>query len=252
MSKTMAQHRRGFSLAELMIAIGIMGVGITMVATIFPTALKQNELSNNDCMGMLIAENGMAMAKGLVDESNMKSTYISPVAPNPPLQLAVVADATHGDPNHFPIAADQQQFPTWPPRDPNDTYPSFQGYVVLARKMSADPDEHLYQLVTVSYAKRGSGTVVRAKQLVGLTITGTALTITPTPASDLVVGSPLITDSGKVARIIEADQAAGKATLENATLAGALSGWVIVEESGGSNAAKSPANTVVVSQTELK
>ncbi len=60
---TKSSTRAGFSLLEVMIAIGILGVGLVLIATIFPVGLKMTEQSNNATVGSIIAENGMAVAK---------------------------------------------------------------------------------------------------------------------------------------------------------------------------------------------
>ena len=53
---------RGFTLAELLIAIGILGVGLTMSAALFPAGLEANKNSVNDLTGTLLCQNGLAVA----------------------------------------------------------------------------------------------------------------------------------------------------------------------------------------------
>ena len=60
---TITSRNGGYSLIELMIAIGIMGVGMTMAAALFPTAIKQNQSTFADMQGMMLCENGLAIAK---------------------------------------------------------------------------------------------------------------------------------------------------------------------------------------------
>jgi len=48
---------------ELMMAIGILGIGMVMAASVFPAALKENQLSNNDVIGEMICKNGLVMGK---------------------------------------------------------------------------------------------------------------------------------------------------------------------------------------------
>ena len=56
----------GFTLAELLISIGILGVGLTMSAALFPAGLEANKNSANDLLGTMICQNGLAMAKARV------------------------------------------------------------------------------------------------------------------------------------------------------------------------------------------
>ncbi|MBT3201058.1 MAG: prepilin-type N-terminal cleavage/methylation domain-containing protein, partial [Phycisphaerales bacterium] len=61
-----SDHRagRGFTLAEILVALGIMAIGMAMVAAIFPAALAFNKSSTNDTRGMIICENGFTLSEG--------------------------------------------------------------------------------------------------------------------------------------------------------------------------------------------
>jgi prepilin-type N-terminal cleavage/methylation domain-containing protein len=49
------RSRRGFSLTEILMAVGILGVGMTMVASIFPVAVDQTRRANDTTMAALCA-----------------------------------------------------------------------------------------------------------------------------------------------------------------------------------------------------
>ena len=55
--------RFGFTLAELMVAIGLLGVGLVMVGTAFPAALMENKESYEKMMAQTIAENAAAICR---------------------------------------------------------------------------------------------------------------------------------------------------------------------------------------------
>ncbi len=55
--------RRGFTLAEILIALGILGVGLTMTAMLFPVGIKQAEDSARASNGALLCEVGLNTAR---------------------------------------------------------------------------------------------------------------------------------------------------------------------------------------------
>lgn len=58
-----AGGRLGFSLTELLIAIGVLGIGMGMIAALFVTGLTQVRMSLGDSEGGMVASNGIAVAK---------------------------------------------------------------------------------------------------------------------------------------------------------------------------------------------
>ncbi|MCX5654386.1 MAG: prepilin-type N-terminal cleavage/methylation domain-containing protein [Planctomycetota bacterium] len=54
---------RGFSLTEILMAIGILGIGLTMVATIFPVAVDQTRRATDSTMSALCARSIAAMIR---------------------------------------------------------------------------------------------------------------------------------------------------------------------------------------------
>jgi prepilin-type N-terminal cleavage/methylation domain-containing protein len=58
-----AESQRGFTLTEVLMAVGILGVGLTMVASIFPVAVDQSRLSRDQTCAALCARSGAAMMR---------------------------------------------------------------------------------------------------------------------------------------------------------------------------------------------
>ncbi len=54
--------RRGFSLVEILLSLGILSVGLTMVAALFPAGMFLSKKSQELTMGSLVADNGRAVA----------------------------------------------------------------------------------------------------------------------------------------------------------------------------------------------
>jgi prepilin-type N-terminal cleavage/methylation domain-containing protein len=61
------QSRRGFTLTEILMAVGILGIGLTMVASVFPVAVDQTRRSRETTMAALCARNVAATIRAKRD-----------------------------------------------------------------------------------------------------------------------------------------------------------------------------------------
>lgn len=61
--RTARKRASGFTLTEILMAVGILGVGLTMVATIFPVAVNQNRRSAELTQASLYARSVYAMMR---------------------------------------------------------------------------------------------------------------------------------------------------------------------------------------------
>ncbi len=152
--------RRGFSLTELMISIGILAVGLTMAGALFPAAMQANRRSVQDVLGSIICENGLAVAKArwaeLTDEefnadldalADFRDPYPKRDPPMAPKPLKVLVDDGENRPA-FLTAADRSY--------PNGDSTSRYGFVLLMRPIDEDADPGTfegYQLVVTSYRR---------------------------------------------------------------------------------------------------
>lgn len=123
--------RRGFSLVEVLIAIGILGVGLGMVMLIFPAAVMENRSSTNNVIGTIMCENALAIAK-----IKITSTDVSSVGS----LFTTVSDTV--------LTAEDLKFAD------NDT----RGTLVLCRE-----DGTQYLLAAVAYQKKHKDNPVRAE-----------------------------------------------------------------------------------------
>ena len=57
------KRRAAFTLIEMLMAAGILGIGLTMVASIFPVAVDQSRRSRDQTMAALCARSAMARAR---------------------------------------------------------------------------------------------------------------------------------------------------------------------------------------------
>ena len=63
-----ARPRCGFTLTEILMAVGILGVGLTMVASVFPVAVDQSRRSRESTMAAMCARSVVAMMKARRDK----------------------------------------------------------------------------------------------------------------------------------------------------------------------------------------
>ena len=61
----------GFTLIELLISIGILAVGLAMIAAVFPTAIAQTKSSVDDVIGMNICKNTLAVVRARLISGNV-------------------------------------------------------------------------------------------------------------------------------------------------------------------------------------
>jgi len=53
---------KAFTLAEILVALGILAIGMSMVASVFMAAMQFNMRSRNSVLGRIICENAMVVA----------------------------------------------------------------------------------------------------------------------------------------------------------------------------------------------
>ena len=62
--------RRGFSLAELLLAIFILGIGVISVAAIFPAGITIQRQSNDDSIGPTVAHSALSLIRSRVSQGD--------------------------------------------------------------------------------------------------------------------------------------------------------------------------------------
>ncbi len=212
-----------------MIAIAILAGGMSMVAALFPTAIKQVESSASRTVGQVICQNGLAVA-----EIRLRHGY-------------VVGGVDLGL-KDFTLANFSSEDLKYPLGDPDTPF----GYVVLGR-FAKTAGKNDYQLVIVSYRKFDVAHTVSAEEF---TCTGNAsfedkckITVADADKDKLRIGSPLIVGAtGEFARITAVD--GNEAVLSRMISVGAGGRIWTVIESGG--VMKSPAWATMVTRTALE
>lgn len=88
--------RRAFSLAEIMLAIGILGVGMLMVAATFPVGIDQSRIVAEQSYGPIIANEAFAMLELLLNDPSTEPRIGDQAAPGVPLSTFRAAIANGG------------------------------------------------------------------------------------------------------------------------------------------------------------
>jgi prepilin-type N-terminal cleavage/methylation domain-containing protein len=226
------QRGGGFTLAEILVALGILAIGMAMVAAIFPAAMEFNRASTNDTLGTIICENGLVLAELAMTAEAVDAAIASAGVEEG--QLTILAD----DLREEFLKKSQMRYPT-------DSGNVKTGFVMMIRKIpvgggavgGAAGESGAYQLVTVAYRKtKKENTVVVVP--IGCTVSGKD--ITGGGAGKLRIGSPLINaETGEFMIIDSINMAGTKGTLHipdgfTATFSG-NSFYAIVECDSGGN-----------------
>ena len=140
-----AQRQAGFTLVEVLIAVALAGVALTMAAAMFPAAIKENANSYNDSVGVMIARNGLTIARSVLDEGDVTSATLDIIVdeikcedtkPNPPDPF---------DPNdlHYPMGVDETRL---------QIGDRVKGTIILGRQIGPDATR-THELTSIAYSR---------------------------------------------------------------------------------------------------
>lgn len=217
----------GFTLMEVMFAIGIMGIGMIMIASLFPTAIKESNTSYNKTFGLLVAKNGLAVAKAVFTH------------PGP-------ADGVWADENTTgTLSAKSQHYQELEDSDLADG-DLLEGFVIIGKQMPSGGNDYL--IFSIAYARK-QGETVTAEQVTVNSATDTNTLTVSSGSGYLRTGSPIIfaTDNS-YATIIQVS--GSTIILDREVTVTGQQAYVIVE-SGTSAGDDSPALTVISTRTSL-
>ncbi len=244
-----AIKKTGFTLMELMMSLGILVVGLAMVATAFPSAMLETKLSVADTSATMISENAAAICRVRLSHTTINGFVdgqlrdLSTLCPPPPA-LPWLPDAERA----YPIARGDQttNLEDWievlvPPAGPGTYWiPSSRyGWLVAARQPADGVND--YQLVIVPYRKfLPTDRLGTEFEFVPVTVTDSG-----TRAAGADIGSPVILTTGAsvgaFAFVVDADGTLSPTLADGAALA--------VNYSGGDN---SPAIGCYVVRTSVR
>ena len=224
--------RSAFTMMELMIAMGILAVGMAMSASLFPTAAKEANTAIGSAMGQTIAENGLAIGKIAFRSENHSGAGAGKVS-----GTTFKIDTATGSGDASFLGNENQGYPL----GTREKY----GFALLARKVS----DGAYQIVSTAYRRQDTS---KSVGWVSVGISGgtkNVVTLTATPAdssSQVYVNSPLVlSESGRIATVIAQD--GGTLTLDREIEISGTTALFLIEE----GAIRSPAIYTMTVTTAL-
>ncbi len=134
-------RRGGFTLSELMIALGILAYGLTMSASLFTTAMKFSNASFRDIVGTIMCENGVALVRAGLTEGDLSGVPVD-----------TLKDISDKFDDHDLL---------YPTGDTKTLY----GLKVLAKRISSGEND--FQFVFLAYKKNHKGNNVKLEKLSG-------------------------------------------------------------------------------------
>ncbi|MBS3734410.1 MAG: hypothetical protein KGY99_05730 [Phycisphaerae bacterium] len=168
---TTTRCRPAFTLAELLIALGVLATGMSMVAAVFPAALTETQRSVNDVIGESICENALTLARVRLRQTDVPSRWLTN-------QTAAIGH----DNATYPVGDSDSDF----------------GFFLTARYVTADVND--YHLVVVAYRRQtegGNPRLVRKRATMSNDPDNEDRMVAVfEDATDLQVGSPVIARSG--------------------------------------------------------
>jgi prepilin-type N-terminal cleavage/methylation domain-containing protein len=139
---SVAKHN-GFSLTEVLMAVGILSVGMMLIATMFPVGIYLTTVASERTMAAIVADEAFA---------KIQLYGIKSPPPDPNLCLdyedAIVNAAGKIDPNEF----------SYPSVDPAAGNPQYY-WSALCRKLSLNPSDTEY-LITVFVSRKTSPNLI--------------------------------------------------------------------------------------------
>jgi prepilin-type N-terminal cleavage/methylation domain-containing protein len=198
------RNRDGFTLLELMIAVGILGIGLSLVMGLFPVAMRDAHATNASQLGSLICKNGIQIAKIMLNERTDSQ--------DPKYDFSINNSSDYG-----PVGTQYTTESSFAFEYNKNTKPSNRsdktaleagrskyGGIVMYRRLK---DSSGYQLTSISYARQDNGEILLLQSAVLATaveIVDGVTTITGT--AGIPNNSPVIfQNTGKWSRVTRID-----------------------------------------------
>jgi len=145
-------NKSGFTLMEIMIALGILAVGLALVSTAFPSAMIENKESVEKTMSTLISENALAICRIRLSHTSIKDSVGNALSDENNLDLIPDAEQI------YPIDSDSRYGWLLAIKQYNDNN-DYLLVIVPYRKLLPDDQPPVFQTVTTDGSKITSGNI---------------------------------------------------------------------------------------------
>jgi len=155
-------RRGGFTLTEIMIALGVMVIGLGMAAGAFHAGIQNHMMTIDDILGQLIGENAVAMAKIRLRHTPHNTGDAAWKAHNRiGTSFSVVEDKDPaGKPGILVLTDKRYPIPPEPleGQDPRRSDLSRMGYLLIARRATTKKlrNDYIFKVVPYTLQKRGN------------------------------------------------------------------------------------------------
>ncbi len=207
----------GYSLIELMVALGIMAVGAMMIGTLLPSAMIENKESVSDTMGTIISENAIAICRTRLQQKHLADLGLLPGGGFTDVSSSIsLADRAYPIPlsklqedaaNGFDLELGsrwyngEEDWKELPDPGSGQYYPSSNyGWLVAARLHETLPN--FYEIVIVPYRKF-SGTDRPGPESEHEIVFASVEIKSGAVVGDFDVGAPVIDGNGQVAYVVD-------------------------------------------------
>ncbi len=138
------QRQAGFTLTEVLIAVALAGVALTMAAAMFPAAIKENVNSYNDSVGVMIARNGLTIARSVLDEGDVTSATLDIIVDEVKCETSAGVPFDPNDLHYSMVGIDEADL---------QIGDRVKGTILLGRQIGPDATR-THQLTSIAYSRK--------------------------------------------------------------------------------------------------
>ena len=167
----------GYSLLEVMIALGILAIALPMLAAAFMAGMVENEDSVENTMALMIAENAIAATRARVSHLDLTTAF---------------GDGQMGSPEQIPLGVLKRKDLDWKPYNHVDGFAATPfSCAVMAQRLTAKGND--YRLVAIPFRRFVDTDTVTSVSVTGLESGPEGnIKLSSAPGKNAAIGSVLV------------------------------------------------------------